>query len=84
MTDQTGNISTEHQRPGDAKRPSDTLDRPPTGAEADNLGKNTQEDDAGTGATADNMGANQVESDHDAAATKDAPANNGMANAGKG
>jgi hypothetical protein len=24
----SGNISTQHQKPGDAKRPSDTLDRP--------------------------------------------------------
>ena len=32
MTEQTGtkpsNLSTEHQKQGDAKRPSDTLDRP--------------------------------------------------------
>lgn len=27
MTDDR-NLSTEHQKPGDAKRPSDTLDRP--------------------------------------------------------
>ena len=67
-------LSTEQQRPGDATRPDDTMDRQQTGAEADNLGKNTQEDDAGSGAAADNMGANQADAGQNRASVKDSAA----------
>lgn len=33
--DLKGNLSTEHQRPGDAKRPDDTQDRPQTSGDGD-------------------------------------------------
>lgn len=69
--DLKGNLSTEHQRPGDAKRPADTQDRgqaPAGGDPRDNMGENTDQDGASAADRADNMGANTTEEDqvHDA------------------
>lgn len=66
--DKAHNISTDHQQPGDANRPADTLDRgqqPHAADDTDNMGHNN--DDADTPAE-DNMGANQnAEAEIDAA-----------------
>lgn len=74
--DLKSNISSEHQKDGDAKRPDDTMDRGPTVSDGeDNLGGNTDQDGATEADHAENLGANTEEENqiHEAVHSRGGP-----------